>query len=112
MRIQTQSSSVLGQRDWDITTEHIIGGDFHQIARDADNPHNSDNFTIKNNNDSLGNPPAELCNALSPLYDGGYATILTPKVPYIERLRERSRYVKQGVLFVEMHIKMRSFNKR
>ena len=56
--------------------------------------------------ESLGNLPAELCNALAPLYDSGCATILTSTVSYIEKLRERSRYAKQGDMFVELHIKM------
>ena len=88
--------------------ERIAVGDEVRIVRDIDNPYNSNNFAIKSNkNEALGNLPAELCNALAPLYDAGYATILTATVSYIERLKDRSRYAKQGVMFVELNIKMR-----
>ena len=88
--------------------ERIAVGDEVRIVRDNDNPFNSNNFAIKSiKNEALGNLPAELCNALAPLYDAGYATILTATVSYIERLKDRSRYAKQGVMFVELNIKMR-----
>lgn len=88
--------------------ERIAVGDELRIIRDVDNPYNSNNFAIKSNkNESLGNLPAELCNALAPLYDSGYATILTATVSHLERLKDRSRYAKQGVMFVELNIKMR-----
>jgi hypothetical protein len=88
--------------------ERVSVGDEVRIVRDNDNPFNSNNFAIKSNkNEALGNLPAELCNALAPLYDAGYATILTATVSYIERLKDRSRYAKQGVMFVELNIKMR-----
>ena len=65
------------------------------------------NFTIESENGlTLGNLPADLCNTLAPLYDSGYATILTSTVSYIEKLRERSRYAKQAVLFVELCVKL------
>lgn len=88
--------------------EKIEVGDELRIIRDMDNLYNSNNFAIKSNkNEALGNMPAELCNALAPLYDAGYATILTATVSYIERLKDRSRYAKQGVMFIELNIKMR-----
>lgn len=87
--------------------ERISVGCPVQIVRDSENVFNSNNFCIKNKNDSLGNLPAELCNALAPLFDMGYAVITAASVSYIERLRDRSRYAKQGVLFVEIIIKIR-----
>ena len=88
--------------------ERVLVGDEVKIIRDMDNPYNSNNFAIKSNrSEALGNLPAELCNALAPLYDAGYATILKATVSYIERLKDRSRYAKQGVMFVELNIKMR-----
>ena len=87
--------------------ERISVGDELQIKRDSANIFNSNNFLINNKNDSLGTLPAELCNALAPMYDTGYATILSAKASYIEHLKDRSRYAKQGVLFVEIIIKMR-----
>lgn len=88
--------------------ERISVGEPVDIVRESSNLYNSNNFMIKNKNNSLGNLPAELCNALAPLYDAGYAIILSAKVSYIEKLRDRSRYAKQGVLFIEMCIKLRS----
>ena len=88
--------------------ERLFVGEPVDIVRESGNLYNSNNFMIKNKNYSLGNLPAELCNALAPLYDSGYATVLSAEVSYIEKLRDRSRYAKQGVLFIEMCIKLRS----
>ena len=88
--------------------ERLFVGEPVDIVRESGNLYNSYNFMIKNKNHSLGNLPAELCNALAPLYDSGYATVLSAEVSYIEKLRDRSRYAKQGILFVELHIKLRS----
>lgn len=88
--------------------ERLSVGEPVDIVRESGNLYNSNNFMIKNKNYSLGNLPAELCNTLAPLYDSGYATVLSAEVSYIEKLRDRSRYAKQGVLFIEMCIKLRS----
>lgn len=87
--------------------ETLCVGDELQIIRDFENAYNPNNFCIKRNNVSFGNLPADLCNVLACLYDKGYATILSAKASYIERIKDRSRYARQGVLFVEMQIKMR-----
>lgn len=87
--------------------EQVNIGDSVEIIRDERNPFNSNNFEIKNKNNSLGYLPAGLCNALAPLYDAGYATIQMSKVSYMEKLKDRSRYAKQGVLFVEINIQLR-----
>lgn len=84
--------------------EKLQVGDTIQIIRDMENQFNHNNFNINANGMSLGTLPAELCNVLAPLYDNKLVTISSSKVSYIERLRDRSRYAKQGVMFVELHI--------
>ncbi len=56
---------------------------------------------------SLGNMPAELCNAIAPLYDIGYLTIDGAYVSYLEKIQDRSRYAKQGILFIELTLRLR-----
>ena len=51
---------------------------------------------------SEGKLPAELCNVIAPLYDAGYLTIEKSTVSFIEKIGERSRYAMQGILFIEM----------
>ena len=63
--------------------ERLSVGEPVDIVRESGNLYNSNNFMIKNKNYSLGNLPAELCNALAPLYDSGYATVLSAEVSYI-----------------------------
>lgn len=88
--------------------EQVSVGDKIELIREFDNPYNSNNFKINSENGkSLGNCSLEFCNTLAPLYDGGYATILDATVTYIEHLKDRSRYAKQGVLFFEVKIKLR-----
>ncbi len=82
-------------------------GDQLQIVRDEQNTFNANNFKVTNmSGEDMGTLDAELCNALAPLYDSGYARITDANVSYIEKLLERSRYAKQGVLFIEIHIKL------
>ena len=81
-------------------------GDSVTLVRDNQNVYNSNNFLVMNKQDSLGTLPAELCDALAPLYDSNNAEILDSKVSYIEKLKDRSRYAKQGVLFVELKIRL------
>lgn len=86
---------------------NMLVGDIVNIVRDSENKFNSNNFNIVNkSNEDMGTLPADICNALAPLYDLGYATILESKVSYIERIFERSRYAKQGVLFLEIKIQL------
>lgn len=87
--------------------ETLSVGDNVSIIRENDNSYNTNNFTVKNlSHSSLGNLPKELCNALAPLYDNGNAVIVLSKVSYIEKIRARSRYAVQGVLFLELQIKL------
>lgn len=83
--------------------ERVSVGDSVTIARDQDNPYNPNNFEILGPwGDSLGNLPAGLCNAMAPIYDSEILQVRAARVSYMERLRERSRYAKQGVLFIEI----------
>ncbi len=91
-----------------VNLERIFVGDPVQIIRDSGNTFNSNNFAIATvNRASLGNLSAELCNALAPLYDAGCAEIVSSTVSYIEKIAERSRYAKQGVLFIAMVISLK-----
>ena len=73
------------------------------IVRDPDNRFNSNNFLVTGNGgENLGTLSAQLCNALAPAYDAGAVCITNAEISYLERIRDRSRYAKQGVLFVRM----------
>ena len=78
-----------------------------QVVRDKDNKYNSNNFSIlTSENKDVGNMPAELCNAIAPLYDSGQLSILKAEVSYIEPVTKRSRYAKQAILFIELKCKI------
>lgn len=83
--------------------ERLAVGDSVTIARDQDNPYNPNNFEVLDPwGDSLGTLPAGLCNAMAPIYDSEILHVRAASVSYMERLCERSRYAKQGVLFIEI----------
>ena len=85
--------------------DYLSVGDSVQLIREPSNPFNENNIMIlSEQGESLGSLSAELCNVIAPLMDLGYAAIKSASVSYIERIRDRSRYAKQGVLFVEVHI--------
>ncbi len=85
--------------------DHLSVGDPVQLVREPDNPFNSNNIMILSEaGESLGNLSAELCNLLAPLLDAGALTITDARVSYLERIRDRSRYARQGVLFVEIRL--------
>ena len=87
--------------------DEINEGDIVIIKRDPNNPFNTNNFEVFTENDkSLGSLSAELCNQLAPLFDLGYAIIIESKAQHIEKLEKRSRYVKQGILFIRLIIKL------
>ena len=87
--------------------ESISVGDLLELRRDPSNQYNSNNFELFTcKGKSLGSLPAELCNNLAPLYDEDNAKIIEVKAHYIEQFSDRSRYVKQGVLFVKLIIKL------
>lgn len=56
---------------------------------------------------NVGNMPAELCNAIAPLYDTGVLIIKRASVSYVEPISKRNRHAKQAILFfIEMKAKM------
>ena len=87
--------------------ETIMLGDKIVVARDKENEFNSNNFVLLDERGrNLGNMTATLCNALAPLYDSGEVEITESFVSFVEPISKRSRYAKQGILFVEVHIKV------
>lgn len=83
--------------------ETLSVGDTIQIERDPENAFNSNNFILKNAaGKDVGNMPAELCNAIAPLYDSGRLSFIDSKVSFVEPISKRSRHAKQAILFVEM----------
>ena len=83
--------------------EKVKLGDEVQIVRDSENVFNPNNFAILTPKGiSLGHMPAELCNAIAPLYDKELLTFERASVSYVEPISKRSRHAKQAVLFVEM----------
>lgn len=74
-----------------------------QIQRDKDNIYNSNNFRVfTQKGKDVGNMPADLCNALAPLYDQNKVKFSSARVSYVEPLSSRSRHAKQAVLFIEL----------
>ena len=81
-------------------------GDAIQIVRDVGNPYNHNNFSLLNRKGKdVGNIPAELSNALAPLYDAGEIVFEKAQVSFVEPISKRSRYAKQAVLFEETEVK-------
>ena len=83
--------------------EKVQIGDSVQIVRDKANEFNSNNFmilTMKEKN--VGNMPAELCNAIAPLFDENRILFHKASVSYVEPISTRSRHAKQAILFVEL----------
>ena len=79
-------------------------GDEITVLRDKENVYNTNNFTLLNKKgQNVGNMPAELCNAIAPLYDSGEAIIDRAFGSCVEPITKRRRYAKQAVLFVEIH---------
>lgn len=83
--------------------EKVSVGDCIKVCRDHENPFNANNFTLLTKKDkNVGQMPAELCNAIAPLYDSGALTFTRACVSFVEPISKRSRYAKQAVLFVEL----------
>lgn len=83
--------------------EKVKTGDGIQVMREPENQFNPNNFKLlTTNGDDVGNMPAELCNAIAPLFDAGELTIDEAKVSFVDPISKRSRYAKQAVLFVEV----------
>ena len=83
-------------------------GDELKIIRDTQNSYNANNFNVSlSDGFIMGTLPSNFCDAIAPLYDLGFLVIEKAFISYIEQLNERSRYAKQGVMFVEMHVHLR-----
>lgn len=106
IRIRTESKG-LRYEERTPRLDFLSVGDSVQLTREPTNPFNENNFIIESSNgESLGNLSAELCNAIAPLYDLGYLKITDSRISYIEKIRDRSRYAKQGVLFIEITLSL------
>ena len=87
--------------------EKVKLGDLIQIVRDQANPFNSNNFMLlTKKGQNVGNMPAELCNAIAPLFDDGSLVFEKASVSFAEPISKRSRYAKQAVLFVELRARL------
>ena len=83
--------------------ERLQVGDLITVHRDPGNPYNPNNFALwAESGEDVGNMPAELCNAIAPLYDAGFLLFERAAVSYVEPISRRSRYARQGALFVEL----------
>lgn len=83
--------------------EKMAVGDSIRVVRDPENAFNSHNFRLLTSKEQdVGNMPAELCNAIAPLYDRGELVIEQVRVSFVEPISQRSRHAKQAVLFVEL----------
>ncbi len=77
------------------------------IMREKENPFNSNNFKLLTQKGrDVGNMPAELCNAIAPLYDCGVLEFMESKVSFVEPISKRSRHAKQAMLFVELRARL------
>ena len=83
--------------------EKVRLGDIIRVIREPDNPFNPNNFQLfTEKGKSVGNMPAELCNAIAPLYDSGELRFIGASVSYVEPISKRNRHAKQAMLFVEL----------
>lgn len=83
--------------------EKVRIGDKVKIVREPTNQFNHNNFMLLTDKDhSIGNMPAEICNAIAPLYDEGVLSIEDASVSFVDPISKRNRHAKQAVLFVEM----------
>lgn len=83
--------------------EKVKTGDRIRIVRDKENAFNPNNFLLMTEKGKdVGNMPAELCNAIAPLFDAGNLVIESASVSFVDPISKRSRHAKQAILFVEM----------
>jgi hypothetical protein len=86
------------------TIEKMKVGDRITVLRDPANAYNANNFTLINaKGQSVGNMPADICNALAPLYDAGALILMDAHVSFVDPITKRNRHAKQAVLFVKLH---------
>ena len=87
--------------------EKVKAGDVIRITRDPENAFNPNNFLLfTEKGKDVGNMPAELCNAVAPLFDAGNLVIESASASFVDPISKRSRHAKQAILFVEMHAKL------
>lgn len=85
--------------------EKLAAGDAIRVVRDPDNTYNRFNFRLlTSKGDDVGNMPAELCNAIAPLYDSNELRLENARVSYVEPLSARNRHAKQAMLFVRLEV--------
>ena len=83
--------------------EKVSEGDPISVDRDKENSYNYNNFVLHTRKGwDVGYMPAELCNAVAPLYDSGRLVFDEAHVSYVEPISKRSRHAKQAMLFVEL----------
>lgn len=83
--------------------EKVNLGDPITVARDKENQYNYNNFVLLTaKRQDVGYMPAELCNAVAPLYDDRRLVFDEAHVSYVEPISKRSRHAKQAMLFVEL----------
>ena len=89
--------------------ERVKTGDPIEVVREETNAYNPNNFTLlTKKRKNVGNMPAELCNAIAPLYDDGLLEIADAHVSYVEPISKRSRHARQAILFVELLMRLKT----
>jgi hypothetical protein len=87
--------------------EKVVVGDPIVLKRDPENVFNSNNFVLlTKRGQDVGNMPAELCNAIAPLYDAGALTIVGADVSFVDPISKRNRHARQAILFVRLQLQM------
>ena len=89
--------------------EKVKDGNRIMVIREKDNPYNANNFVLHTEKgQDVGNMPAELCNAIAPLFDSGELVFENASVSFVEPISKRSRHAKQAMLFVELKAKLKT----
>lgn len=89
--------------------EKVRVGDAISVMRDTENPYNPSNFMLlTEKGHDVGNMPAELCNAVAPLFDAGELVFEHASVCFVEPISKRSRHAKQAVLFVRLEARIKN----
>ena len=88
--------------------EKVRLGDAVRIVRDKENSFNHNNFLLLTEKSrDIGCMPAELCNAIAPLYDEGSLVFDRASVSFVEPISKRNRHAKQAILFVELSARVK-----
>lgn len=104
MRFESKGTRYDGRTE---QIEKVREGDVIRITRDRENAFNPNNFLLlTEKGKDVGNMPAEICNAIAPLYDEGLLEIESARAIFVDPISKRSRHAKQAILFVEMKAKL------